>query len=252
MTNNKPAAAGEATLEAILRQLVALRSGTAVDDQLLQLIRLVDSATWSAPIPITLLVDGALLRGSLVPGEVSAAYLDEALERSAHAAVSQLESDVPATSESEESDVSENARELIISQARAFSKRMRRRPFSNSQTRIRQRNANALIAISRWHQSQAHDSRLTPLDISGDYTDPASPARDVIPYITGQRALTLADVKMLVGGEWLAIPAPVRVVVGRIGAWALGQLFEANRPAAVSSWHSGQSCRFAERRYRKC
>jgi hypothetical protein len=222
MTANEPTAAAT-TLEAILRQLVALRSGTAMDDQLLQLIRLVDSATWSAPVPMTLLVDGALLRGSLVPGEVNAAYLDQALERSARAAVSQHESDVSLASEGEESDVGEGGEGLIISQARAFAKRMRRRPFSNSQIRIRQRNANALVAINRWHQSPAHDNRLTPLEIPGDYADPASPSRDVIPYMTGQRALTLADVKMLVGGEWLAIPAPVRVVVGRIGAWAIDQ-----------------------------
>jgi hypothetical protein len=224
MTSNKPTAT-EATLEAILRQMVALRSGAAMDDQLLQLIRLVDSATWSAPVPMTLLVDGALMQGSLVPGEVSAAYLDEALERSAHAAVNQLDSDVSAVSEDNGSGSGEGAsgRELIISQARAFAKRMRRRPFSNSQTRIRQRNANALVAINSWRQIPAHDSRLTPFDISGDYTDPASPARDVIPYMTGHRALTLSDVKMLVGGEWVAIPAPVRVVVGRIGAWSVDQ-----------------------------
>ncbi|HEX6521502.1 MAG TPA: hypothetical protein VF070_16100 [Streptosporangiaceae bacterium] len=223
MTANEPAGK-DGTLEAILRQLVALRSGTVMDDQLLQLIRLVDSATWSAPVPMTLLVDGALLRGSLVPGEVNAAYLDEALERSAHAAVSQLESSAASWApEGEDGEAGGSGNELIIRQARAFAKRMRRRPFSNLQARIRQRNANALVAISNWHQSSEHDTRLTPLEISGEYTDPASPARAVIPYMTGQRALTLTDVKMLAGGEWLAIPAPVRVVIARIGAWAIDQ-----------------------------
>jgi hypothetical protein len=205
------------TLEAILRQLVALRSATAVDDQLTQLIRMVDSATWSAPVPMTLLVDGALLRGVLVPGEVNAAYLDEALARSATATVSQRES---GDSGGETPDGGEG---LILRQARGFAQRMGRRPFGSSQARIRERNANALVALNRWHESPEHDKRLTPLEIPGDFTDPTSPARDVIPYMTSQRALTLADVKMLVAGEWLAIGAPVRVVVGRIGAWAIDQ-----------------------------
>jgi hypothetical protein len=211
------------TIEAILRQVIALRSATGPDDQLAQLLRMVDSATWSAPVPITVLVDGALIRGALVPSEVSAAYLDDVLDRSASAAVSQLEPDAghdPTMRTEEEGDRASRA-ELARRQVRAFSKRIRRRPFSTAQARIRQRNAKALIAINNWHQSADHDSRLSPFDMPGDFSIPGSPVRDVIPYLTGQRALTLADVKVLVAGEWIAIPAPVRVTVSRIGAWSI-------------------------------
>lgn len=211
-------------VEAILRQVVGMRAAGAVDDQLAQLIRMVDSATWSAPVPMTVLVDGALLRGVLVPSEVNAAYLDDALARSARAAVDQLDEDNGDSTPGAEGRESETERnELVRQQARAFLRRIRRRPFSTSQARIRQRNANALMALSRWHQTREPDIHLTPLDIPGTYADPASGARDVIPYATGQRALTLADVKMLIAGEWLAIPAPLRVSVGRIGAWAVDQ-----------------------------
>jgi len=210
------------TVEAILRQLVALRATSAVDDQLAQLIRIVDSATWSAPVPITILVDGSLLRGVLVPSEVSAAFLDDALRRSAHAAVNELEQDdgeAPPDGESRNAGTATGA--LILQQARAFLQRLKRRPFGTLQARIRQRNANALMALNNWHQNRDRDLRLTPLDVPGSYADPASVARDVVPYTAGQRALTLADVKMMVAGEWLALPAPVRVTVGRIGAWSV-------------------------------
>lgn len=212
------------TVEAILRQVVGLRAANAVDDQLAQLIRLVDSATWSAPVPMTLLVDGALLRGVLVPSEVSATYLDDALERSARTAVSQLQADMPDEAAEPGEDEPKSTRvELLLQQASAFLQRITRRPFSAAQLRIRQRNANALLALNRWHQNREHDLRLTPLDIPGTYTEPGAVARDVIPYATGQRAITLADVKMLVAGEWLAIPAPLRVSVARVGAWAVDQ-----------------------------
>jgi hypothetical protein len=210
------------TVEAILRQLVALRATSAVDDQLAQLIRIVDSATWSAPVPMTVLVDGALLRGVLVPSEVSAAFLDDTLRRSAHAAVDELEQDDGETPPDDESrDAGTETDALMLQQARAFLLRLKRRPFSTSQARVRQRNANALMALNNWHQNRDRDLRLTPLDVPGSYADPASVARDVVPYTAGQRALTLADVRMMVAGEWLALPAPVRVAVGRIGAWSV-------------------------------
>ncbi len=209
-------------VEAILRQLVALRATSAVDDQLAQLIRIVDSATWSTPVPMTILVDGALLRGVLVPSEVSAAFLDDALRSSAHAAIDELEHDnaeAPPDSESHNAGTATDG--LMLQQARAFLRRLKRRPFGTSQARIRQRNANALMALNEWHQTRNHDVRLTPLDVPGNYADPRSAARDVVPYTAGQRALTLADVKIMVTGEWLALPAPVRVAVGRIGAWTV-------------------------------
>ena len=58
--------AGDA-IEAILRQVVGLRAASVIDDQLAQLIRLVDSATWSAPVPMTVLVDGASFGACLFP-----------------------------------------------------------------------------------------------------------------------------------------------------------------------------------------
>jgi hypothetical protein len=209
-------------VEAILRQLVALRATSAVDNQLAQLIRIVDSATWSTPVPMTILVDGTLLRGVLVPSEVSATFLDDALRRSAHAAVDELEHDnteAPPDSEGRNSGTETDG--LVLQQARAFLRRLKRRPFSTSQARVRQRNASALMALNDWHRTRDQDVRLTPLDVPGNYTDPGSVARDVVPYTAGQRALTLADVKMMVAGEWLALPTPVRVVVGRIGAWTV-------------------------------
>lgn len=210
------------TVEAILRQLVALRTTSGVDDQLAQLIRMVDSATWSAPLPMTVLVDGALIRGVLVPSEVSATFLDDALRRSAHAAVDELEQgDDEATSDVEGQSSGGDAEALIFRQARGFLRRLKRRPFSTSQARVRQRNANALVALNKLHETREHEARLTPLDVPGSYADPGSVARDVVPYTAGQRAITLADVKMMVAGEWLALPAPVRVAVGRIGAWTV-------------------------------
>lgn len=209
-------------IEAILRQLVALRATSAADDQLAQLVRIVDSATWSAPVPMTVLVDGALLRGVLVPSEVSATFLDGALRHSAHAAVDELEQDIAeAPPDSEGRDAGTETDGLILQQARAFLRRLKRRPFGTAQARVRQRNANALMALNEWHQTRDPDVRLTPLDIPGNYADPGSVARDVVPYMAGQRALTLADVKMMVAGEWVALPTPVRVAVGRIGAWTV-------------------------------
>jgi hypothetical protein len=41
------------------------------------------------------------------------------------------------------------------------------------------------------------------------------------PCADSQRAVTLADVQMMAAGEWLALSAPVRVAVGRMGAWAI-------------------------------
>lgn len=206
-------------VELILRELVGMRTSTATDDQLAQLLRLVDSATWSAPVPMTVLIDGALLRGLLVPSEVSAAYLDDALSRSARNAMSQFEDDSEVPSDPAAQGAPE--RELLKEQARAFLNRTRRRLFSSSQARTRQRNANALIALSRWRASYEHDSQPAPLDTPGSYADPESVTRAVIPYTAGQRAMTLSDVRMLVGGEWLAIPSPVRVAVHRIGAWTV-------------------------------
>lgn len=210
------------TVEAILRQLVSLRSSSVADDQLTQLIRIVDSASWSAPIPMTILVDGALLRGALVPSEVSAAFLDYALRRSAHDAVDQLEGTTAKTSpDNENTDSETDETALKLQQARSFLRRMKLRPFSTAQSRVRQRNANALMAINDWHRDRDHGIRQGPLDIPGSYTDPTSAARDVIPYTAGQRAITLADVKMMVAGEWVAFTAPVRIAIGRIGAWTI-------------------------------
>jgi len=210
------------TLEALLRQVVTLRATEAVDDQLAQLIRIVDSATWSVLIPVTLLVDGALLRGLLVPSEVSATFLDDALSRSAHVAVDDLESaNENLLSEQEGRSAESEASTFALQHAGAFLRRVRRRPFSLLQDRIRHRNANALMAINDWRETRDHDARLTPLDLPGRYTDPASVVRDVLSYSVGQRSLTLAEVKMMVTGEWLALPTPVRVTIGRIGAWTL-------------------------------
>jgi hypothetical protein len=210
------------TAEALLRQMVALRSTAAVDDQLTQLMRIVDSATWSTPVPMTILIDGALLRGILVPSEVSATFLDDALRHSAHAAVDQLET-VESDSEQGEGEGAADAEATAtaLQQARAFLRRVRRRPFASLQAGVRQRNAKALIAISDWHEKRDVNARHTPLDIPGSYADPASVVRDVLLYTAGQRALTLADVKMLVAGEWLAINTPMRIAIGRIGAWTV-------------------------------
>ncbi len=155
---------------------------------------------------MTILVDDALLRGALVPSEVSAAFLDDALRRSALDAVDQLEGVTAETSSDRENAGPETGEtELKLQQARSFLRRMRFRPFSTAQSRVRQRNANALMAISDWHRTRDHGIRHGPLDIPGSYTDPASSARDVIPYTAGQRAITLAEVKMMVAGEWLAL-----------------------------------------------
>src|SRR5215470_2349093 len=208
-------------VEALLRQVVTLRATSVGDDQLAQLIRIVDSATWSAPVPMTVLVDGALLRGVLVPSEVSAAFLDDALRRSAHAAVDQLENGDETPPDGNDRDADSQAVAFALQQARAFLRRMKRRPFAVLQARTRQRNVNALMALNKWRETRDHDVRLTALDVPGSYADPASVARDIVPYAAGQRALTLADVKMMVAGEWLALPAPVRVTVGRIGAWTV-------------------------------
>lgn len=210
------------TLEAILRHLVALRSSTAIDEELVQLLRMVDSATWSAPVPITILVDGTLVHGVLVPGEVSSAYLDNELGQFATDALSQLEPDASAAS-SEEDPQRSTRSEQVVRQARGFARRIGRQPFATSQAQRRQRNANALVALNSWHRPPAHDNRLTPLDIPGNFTDPESPARDVIPYMTGQRALTLTDAEILVDGKWLPVRTPVRVSVARIGVWTIGQ-----------------------------
>ena len=208
--------------EVLLRQVAALRSSSAADDQLTQLIRIVDSATWSVPVPMTVLVDGTLLRGVLVPGEVSATFLDGVLRRTAHAAVDQLASAVDESDEGQPGDSADNeATAATLQHARAFLRRISRRPFSAMQVSVRQRNAKALMAINRWHGQRDPDSHLTPLDFPGSYADPAAVIRDVLPYTTGQRALTLANVKMLAGGEWLAIPTPIRIVIGRIGAWTV-------------------------------
>jgi hypothetical protein len=213
-------------VEAILRQVATLKAASAEDDQLTQLIRMVDSATWSAPLPMTVLVDGALLRGVLVPSEVNAAYLDDALSHSAHSAITKLEEEegFPAA-ETTDSGPDAERKKVMFEQARAFLQRTKRHPFSAAQARMRQRNASALVALDRWHQDRGSGSeaRPAPLDAPGTYTDPASTARSIIPYTVGQRALTLADVRMLVAGEWLAFSAPVRVTVGRIGAWAIDQ-----------------------------
>jgi hypothetical protein len=211
-------------LETILRQLVAVRAASAVDDELALLVRMVDSATWSAPVPMTILVDGAVLRGILVPSEVSAAFLDNALLRSARAAVDQYpeENAEASAGGSDDPDEIAAADTLASRQARAFLQRVRRRPFSAAQSQIRRRNASALRALGGLNtDNRSESTRLAPLDIRGSYRDPQSPARDVIPYTVGQRALTLAEAKMLAGGEWLALPAPVRVSVGRIGAWTV-------------------------------
>ena len=77
------------------------------------------------------------------------------------------------------------------------------------------------MALNDWHRTRGGDVRLTLLDLPGSYTDPASIARDVVPYTAGQRALTLADVKMMVSGEWLALRSPMRIDIGRIGAWTV-------------------------------
>jgi hypothetical protein len=208
--------------EALLRQVVALRVTSAADDQLTQLIRIVDSATWSAPVPMTVLVDGALLRGVLVPSEVSATFLDDVLRRSAHAAVDDLEgTEDEGQLSKEEGSGDRQATASALQRARAFLRRVRRRPFSNLQAGVRQRNANALMALNDWHERRDHGTRLTALDFPGSYTDPASVVRDVLPYAAGQRALTLADVRIMVAGEWLAFTAPIRVTIGRIGAWTV-------------------------------
>lgn len=210
------------SLEGILRQLVTLRAASATDDQLAQLVRMVDSATWSAPVPMTILVDGTVLRGVLVPSEVSASFLDDALRRSAYKAVAELESETNETLSANENGGEETeSRALVFQQARAFLKRILRRPFGASQVRMRQRNANALLALNKWHETRARDTGLTALDFPGSYTDPTSAARDVVGYTTGQRALTLADVNISTAGEWLAVPGPVRVSIGRIGAWTV-------------------------------
>jgi hypothetical protein len=208
-------------IEAILRQVAALRANNAIDEQLAQLIRIVDSATWSVPVPMTVLVDGALLQGLLVPSEVSTAFLDDALSKYAQTTVDELEQGSEALRDSHSSDVGTGPESPAIHQARGFLRRVKRRPFGNAQERVRQRNANALMALNDWRRTRDRDLRLTLLDLPGSYTDPASIARDVVPYTVGQRALTLANVKIMAAGEWLALPGPVRVDVRRIGAWTV-------------------------------
>jgi hypothetical protein len=208
-------------IEAILRQVAAMRAVSSVDDQLTQLIRLVDSGAWTAPVPMTILVDGTLVRGLLVPGEVSATFLDDALRQSAQSAVDRLQSALAHADES-------GAEELFaakkindsLQRAQTFLRRVGRKPFSILQAGIRRRNANALVAINDWHEEREHDSRLTPLEFPGSYLDSESPVRDVLAYAVGQRTLTLANVKMLIAGEWIAFPAPMRVSLGRVGAWS--------------------------------
>jgi hypothetical protein len=209
-------------IEAILRQVAALRANSTVDEQLAQLVRIVDSATWSAPVPMTVLVDGTLLQGLLVPSEVSAAFLDAALRKFAQTAVDELEhGDNEVLQGSHSGGSGEGTDFPALHQARGFLRRVTRRPFGNTQERVRERNAKALMALNDWHRTRGGDVRLTLLDLPGSYADPASIARDVVPYTAGQRALTLADVKMMVSGEWLALRSPMRVDIGRIGAWSV-------------------------------
>ncbi|MEY9887703.1 hypothetical protein ABIA31_001332 [Catenulispora sp. MAP5-51] len=211
-----------ATLEAVLRQLAGLRLSAAADEQLTQLIRIADSATWSVPIPMTILLGGVVVQGVLVPSEVSATFLDDALRHAAHDAVDELERQNSHEREREQRWESKRSPEaLILQHARSFLQRITRRPFATAQAKLRERNAKALVAISRWHTERDHGPQVTPLDIPGNYADASSEARDVVPYVVGQRAITLMNAKMLVGGEWLSLPSPVRLTVGHISAWTM-------------------------------
>jgi hypothetical protein len=208
------------SVEALLRHVAVLRAANSGDDQLVQLIRIVDSGGWSAPVPMTVLVDGTLVRGQLVPGEVSATYFDDALQQSAETAVSHLESRSAEPAEEKPGRISQPSTESeSLIRARAFLRRVRRNPFSVLQAAVRKRNANALVAINDWRKTREPNSNLTPLDFPGHYSDPNSPVRDVLSYTVGQRALTLADVKILVSGEWITFSSPMRILLGRIGAW---------------------------------
>lgn len=202
--------------EAILRQIVALRSDNAADDQLALLVRMVDSATWAVSVSLTVLVDGVLLQGALVPSEVSATFLDETLQRAAESVVEQLRQ----ASKQQPDDPSPGTLAVRLRQAQAFLQRVARRPFSAAQLRTRQRNASALVQLGEWHSS--HGQRpANPLDIPGSYADPSSHARNVVQYTAGQRSLTLVEAKMFVGGSWLALKTPVRVSLGRVSTWTL-------------------------------
>jgi hypothetical protein len=171
---------------------------------------------------MTVVVEGTLLQGLLVPSEVSATFLDDSLLKYAQSAVTEMESSSEASKEGHGSgNVHVEIDPPALHQARGFLRRFTRRPFSSSQARVRERNANALVALNDWHRTRDRNLRITSLDIQGSYADPTSIARDVVAYTAGQRALTLANVKMRVDSEWLALSAPVRVNIGLIGAWTL-------------------------------
>src|SRR5262249_9598327 len=120
---------------------------------------------------MTVLVDGALLRGVLVPSEVSAAFLDDALRRSAHAAVGDLENADETPPERGDRDAVTQTATFALQLARAFLQRVKRRPFGVLQARTRQRNANALMALNKWHETRDHHVHLTALDVPGSYAD---------------------------------------------------------------------------------
>ena len=208
--------------EALLRQVVALRAASASDQHLAQLIRIVDSATWSAPVPMTILVDGTLLRGMLVPSEVSTAFIDDALRRSADTAVDELEQSIDDAAAQTDPDPHSERAERALRQARAFLQRVKRRPFSHMQAQLREHNAGALMALNEWHETRDPQPNLTTWDVPGSYADPTSAVRDVVSYTVGQRVLTLADVEIMVAGEWQTLTVPFRVILSRIGAWTVG------------------------------
>jgi hypothetical protein len=205
--------------ETLLRQVAALRAADGGDEHLIQLVRIVDSATWSTPVPMTIIISGNLIRGILVPSEVSAAFLDDALRRSSNKAIAELAEEGYDPAGADASDESVESSDL--ERARSFAKRIRRRPFKSLQARLRERNATALIAINEWYGTREHDKRLNALDVPGRYADPASAVRDVVYYAVGQRAITLAEAEVMVAGEWHPFPAPVRISIAHIGAWSI-------------------------------
>ncbi|WP_034263965.1 hypothetical protein [Actinospica robiniae] len=208
--------------EALLRQVVALRSTIAIDEQLAQLMRLVDSATWSVPIPMTLILSGMILRGVLVPSEVAAAFLDGALSKAARSAAESLSQQTDSTGDDE--DGSQEAADVRAQQVRGFEQRMSRQPFSAAQARLRRRNADALMALGTWHTASHESGQVNVLDFPGSVASPISKARSVIPYASGQPALTLAEAKVLAAGDWIPLPAPVRVALGHISAWTVDEV----------------------------
>lgn len=218
---NPGESASGGAIEAILRQVAALRAATGVDEQLLQLVRLVDSATWSSPVPMTLLVDGTLMRGVLVPSEVSAAFFDDALLRVASRPAAETSQEEVGRQVAEDSETSSPENVLPMEQARAFAKRIGRRLFRTQQVRAREKNANALRVINEWYRARGHDKRLTAFDFPGSYSDPSSSVRDVVNYAIGQRAITLVEVEVMSSSEWVRLPGPVRVGISRIGAWSV-------------------------------